>query len=92
MAEFLIEVPHESEKAACARAVQVFHSTGSHFLTNADWGCNDGEHKAWIIVEVENKDDARSLLPPNYRSEAKIVELTKFTLQEADEIIAQHES
>ena len=90
MAKFLIEVPHESEKAACARAVQVFHSTGSHFLTNADWGCNDGEHKAWIIVEVESKADAQSLLPPNYRSEAKIVELTKFTLQEADEIIGQH--
>ena len=90
MAKFLIEVPHESEKAACARAVQVFHSTGSHFLTNADWGCYDGEHKAWIIVEVESREDAQSLLPPNYRSEAKIVELTKFTLQEADEIIAQH--
>ena len=92
MDKFLIEVPHESEKAACARAVQVFHSTGSHFLTNADWGCNDGEHKAWIIVEVESREDAQSLLPPNYRSEAKIVKLTKFTLQEADEIIAQHKT
>lgn len=92
MSKYLVEVPHEAEKAACARAIQVFLSTGSHFVANADWGCDDGEHKAWMIVEVETKEDARSLLPPNYRSEAKIVKLTKFTLQEAEEILSQHES
>jgi hypothetical protein len=92
MKRYLIEVPHDSEKAACARAIQVFQNSGSHFVANADWGCNDGEHKAWIILEVESKEDALSVLPPNYRSEAKIVELTKFTLQEAEEILGQHES
>jgi hypothetical protein len=92
MNKYLVEVPHGSEKAACARAIQVFLSTGSHFVANADWGCEDGEHKAWMIVEVETKEDARSLLPPNYRSEAKIVKLTKFTLQEAEEVLSQHES
>lgn len=31
MARFLIEVSHESTKVTCARAVQVFLKTGSHF-------------------------------------------------------------
>jgi hypothetical protein len=62
MARFLLEVPHEA--VACARAAQIFLNAGSHFLTHADWGCTDGEHKAWIIAEVENKDEARSILPP----------------------------
>jgi hypothetical protein len=92
MGKYLIEVPHDSDKAACARAIQVFHTSGSHFVANADWGCDDGEHKAWIIVEVDSKEDARSILPPAYRSEAKIVKLTKFTLQEAEEILSQHEA
>ena len=35
MAKFLIEVPHEAEEVACARAVQTLLKTGSHFLTHA---------------------------------------------------------
>ena len=38
MARFLIEVPHEPELIACARAVEILLKTGSHFLTHADWG------------------------------------------------------
>jgi len=51
MEKYLIEVPHEATKAACVNAVRVFLQTGSHFLANADWGCHDGEHKAWLLVE-----------------------------------------
>ena len=57
MARFLIEVPHEAEKIACARAIQILLNTGSHFLTNADFGCLDGVHKAWIVVEMDTKED-----------------------------------
>lgn len=92
MAKFLIEVPHEAEKVACALAVQVFLMTGSHFLSNADWGCLDGVHKAWIIVDgMETKKEARQILPPGFRSEAKITQLNKFTLEEIDEILRHHQ-
>jgi hypothetical protein len=91
MARFLIEVPHEAEKVECARAVQILLRTGSHFLTHAEWGCLDGEHKGWIILELQNKEEARSILPPAYRSQAKIVELNKFTMEEMEEILRHHE-
>jgi hypothetical protein len=91
MARFLIEVPHESEQLACARAVEIFLHTGSHFLTHADWGCMDGEHKAWIIAEVENKDEARSILPPAFRRQAKITRLNCFTLEQIEEILYHHQ-
>ena len=90
MARVLIEVPHGSDKAACARAVQTFLQTGSHFLANADWGCPDGEHKAWLLLEVESREDARSVLPPSYRPEAKIVCLTKYTMKDVWEASAEH--
>ena len=91
MAKFLIEVPHAANKEECLAAVQIFLKTGSHFLTQADWGCLDGMHKAWITVEATNKDEARSILPPAYRTRASIVSLNKFALDPSDAIIAQHE-
>ena len=90
MSRFLIEVPHEEDTIACARVVRVFLETGSHFLTHADWGCKDGVHKAWIIVDVENKDQARDILPAAFRSHAQIVELSTFTMKQIDEVMAHH--
>ncbi len=90
MAKFFIEVPHNPEKIACARVVEIFLKTGSHFLSNADWGCLDGDHKAWIIVEVDSKDEARFILPPAFRAQAKIVQLNKFAMAEIDEILRHH--
>jgi len=90
MARFLIEVSHEATKVECARAAYIFLKTGSHFLSHADWGCLDGEHKAWLIVDIESEEEARYILPPVYRLQAKIVRLNKFTIDEVDEILRQH--
>ncbi len=90
MARFLIEVPHEEEALACARVVEVFLKSGSHFVTHTDWGCMDGEHKAWLIVDVDNKDEARRILPPAFRSQAHIVGLNKFSMEQIDEILVHH--
>ena len=90
MGKFLIEVPHEEEVIACARVVEIFLKTGSHFVTHADWGCLDGEHKAWILVEGENKEEARRILPPAFRFQAKIVSLCKFSMEEIEDIFSKH--
>ena len=90
MPRFLIEVPHEEDVIACAHAVEIFLKTGSHFLTHADWGCRDGVHKAWIVLEVDNKGQAMQILPPAYRRDATIVQLNKFTLKEIEEIKRHH--
>ena len=91
MARFLIEAPHDPERIACARIVEIFLKSGSHFLTHADWGCLDGDHKAWIIAEVANKEEARSILPPAMQSQAKIVKLNYFTMEEIDDILRHHQ-
>lgn len=90
MPRYLIEVPHENKKEACQRAVEVFLATGSHFMTNADWGCEDGEHKAWIMVELDNKDEAKNIVPPQFRDKTKIIELVKFTKDDLDVTIDKH--
>ena len=84
MQRFLIEVHHEAETALCAQVVQSFLSHGSHFLTHAGWGCMDGQHTAWIIVEVDSKEQARCILPPVFRTQARIVALNKFTKEQIE--------
>ncbi len=91
MARFLIEVPHEAKTKECALAVKILLSTGSHYLTHADFGCLDGEHKAWIIIEVDSKKEAQFIIPPVYRPRAKIVQLNKFSLGEINEILEHHQ-
>lgn len=90
MAKFLIQVPHEADPGECARAVQFFLRSGSHFMTRADWGCSDGVHKAFIVVEVDSKEEARSLVPQVFHSQAEIVGLNKFTMEEIDEVLRNH--
>jgi hypothetical protein len=90
MPKFLIELPHESEVVACARAVKVLLETGSHFLTHADFGCCDGVHKAWIVVEGDSHEEVRNMLPPAYRRQASVVQLCKFGLVELDDLIKRH--
>jgi hypothetical protein len=87
---FLIEVPHSPDELACARVVQVFLSSGSHYLMHADWGCMDGVHSAWMIVEVENKPEALGIVPPAFRHEARVTRVTHFKLDKIEETIRRH--
>jgi hypothetical protein len=87
---FLIELPHDENLLACARVVDVFLKSGSHFLRGADWGCRDGVHKAWMVVDVDSKTEARNVVPPAFRRDAKIVQLNTFTVEEIDRILREH--
>ncbi|HET9177163.1 MAG TPA: hypothetical protein VFQ24_02260 [Terriglobia bacterium] len=90
MPKFLIEVPHAEETEACARVVHVFLKTGSHFLSHADWGCMDGEHKAWIIADAADKEEACGIVPPQFRSQARVTRLNKFSIEEVEEVLQKH--
>ena len=82
MPRFLIEVPHDPTPLACIHAVEALLRTGSHFLTHADWGCMDGEHSAWLVVELDSRQDAMNVVPVDFRKQAKIIQLNAFTLDQ----------
>lgn len=90
MPKYLIEVPHGETKEACERAVKVFMGTGSHFVTNADWGCADNVHKAWIIAELDNKQEALNILPPLFRKDATVTLLENYSPADFNEAIELH--
>lgn len=83
-------VAHDPEPFACARVVETFLRTGSHYLTLADWGCTDGDHTAWMIVEAESRDEARRIVPPPFHSETRVVRLNKFTLEKLERLMRYH--
>ena len=90
MPRFLIEVQHDTNSYDCALAVDAFLRTGSHFLARADWGCKDGEHKAWLIIDVETKDEARNVVPSEFRARAHIVQLNAFTREDIEPTLRAH--
>ena len=91
MPRFLIEVPHDAEKMACLQAIKVFLSTGSHFVANAEWGCKDGDHRAWILLDADSKQDAEHVLPPAFRHKATIIGINRFTIPEVEEMLSHHQ-
>ena len=90
MPKFLIEVPHESDAVECSRAVHVFLTTGSHFLSQAEWGCKDGVHSAWMIVEIGSKAEAMGIVPPAFREHTRVVGLNRFELEKIEAYLARH--
>lgn len=91
MTKYMVEVPHEAKKEACREAVRIFKETGNHFMTNADWGCMDGEHKAWLLLNMDSKEHVRNILPPAFRNSAKIVELVKFETEDLEKNVEMHD-
>jgi hypothetical protein len=92
MPRFLIEVAHEPEIVACAKVVKIFLSSGSHLLSHADWGCMDGDHHAWMIVDVADKNEAMMIVPPGLRKDARVIGLNYFSMDQIDDILKKHQA
>jgi hypothetical protein len=54
---------------------------------NSEWGCLDGEHKGWLIIVRNSKEEARGILPSVYRSRARIMKLNMSFMEETGEIL-----
>ncbi len=92
MSKYLIEVSHGSSKLDCLRSVSILLSTGSHFLTNAEWGCLDDNHKAWFMMEANSKEEALMVVPPAYRKDTKVIQLNRFKLEDVNNLLSHHKN
>ena len=84
MNRYLVESTHTAQD--CHHVVEQFIIHGH--IINFDWGCLDGVHAGWAIVEAENESDAKLAVPPRLRAKARAIRLCKFT---PETIEAQHE-
>lgn len=85
MEKYLIEIKNGGDRVSCLRSIQSFLASRTHYISGAEWGCIENEHKAWLIIKTENRKDAMRIIPAAYRQYAKITRLHKFTGKEIDE-------
>jgi hypothetical protein len=75
MDRYLVESPHTKEN--CTHALKQVEALG--YLTHFEWGCASGYHTGFAIIEAENEEQARMVVPSMSRKEARVVKLNKFT-------------
>jgi len=83
MKRFLVKSNHTGED--CVKALKEVLAIG--YLTHFEWGCKDGVHTGWAILEAEDKAEAMMSVPTFLRRQAQVVQLTKF---QAEKVEAMH--
>ncbi|MFN3492421.1 MAG: hypothetical protein ACK40V_09405 [Anaerolineales bacterium] len=79
MQKYIIESPHTAEN--CGQLIKDLHAAG--YLHHFEWGCKDNDHTAWAIIEAEDLEHAKQVVPWYVREKARVVKLVKFEI--ADE-------
>ena len=74
MKKYLVISDHSADD--CNKALKEVLAIG--YLTHFDWGCKDGIHTGWAVLEAEDKAEAMMSVPTFLREQAKVVQLTKF--------------
>jgi hypothetical protein len=92
MARYMIEINHTSDHEGCIQALDAIVRHGSHLVTNAEFGCADGVHAGWLIVDADSKEEACRIVPPPYREGARVVLLRTWTKDEIKGMIEELES
>jgi len=74
MDRFLVETSHQPQD--CQHLLELMNAQG--YLTHFDWGCLSGVHTGWAVIEADDEAEARFVVPPLVRAQARIVKVTKF--------------
>lgn len=74
MDRYLVESPHDA--GDCDAIIKEIHAAG--YLHHFEWGCHDGAHCGWAIIETDNREHAKQIVPWRIRDKARIVKLEKF--------------
>ena len=73
MDRFQIETPHREQD--CLSLIRLINAQG--YLTHFDWGCMNGVHTGWAMIEADNEAEARLAVPPLVRAQSRVVKVTR---------------
>lgn len=82
MDRYIVISPHTYEE--CQAVVDQVMYAG--FATHANFGCMDGEHTAWTILDADSHDQALLLVPPLMRPNARSIKLMHFDPMAGDTV------
>jgi hypothetical protein len=87
MPEYMIELQHNPDE--CSGLLNDMLEYNEDLLEMFLWGCKDGVHVGWALVEAEDPEDIREVLPPSAKDKARVIEVTRLT---PEEMRRQHEA
>jgi hypothetical protein len=82
MPRYMLQTSHDAAHVECERIKHSLQQAGAHFVANAEWGCAEGNHTAWLTVEVASDRDAWLIVPPAMRGSATVTKLSRFGIEE----------
>jgi hypothetical protein len=85
---YFIKLPHTPEN--CLATLDKFSSDSPELLNKIEWGCLSGDHTGYIIVEGKNEVAALQVVPPSFRSQAKVEKVDQFTMAQIKSLHQQH--
>ena len=80
MTKYLITSKHEP--AECLRALDEAAAKGPGVLDKFVYGCMEGDHTGYALVEVKNLSDALAMVPSFLQDSACITKVDKFTARD----------
>ena len=87
MARYLVELPHTKED--CLQALDSVVAFSNSLMDRIDWGCGGDVHTGWLMIEAQDANAAKMMVPTNIRDTAKAVPLNKFS---AEQVLSFHEA
>ncbi len=77
MIKYLISASHEPDQ--CLQALDAELAKGTDVLDRFVYGCREGDHTAYAVVDVANKSEALALVPDFLQDNACITRVDKFS-------------
>ena len=88
MARFLVELPHT--KQDCLEALDSVIAHSHALMERIDWGCGDDVHTGWLVIEAQDANAARMMVPTNISDRATATQLVKFTPEQVQSFHEAH--
>lgn len=87
MTRYLITSVHAPEE--CLRAMDEELAKGSAVLDKFVYGCREGDHTGYAIVEAKSRSEALALVPGFLQDNACVARVDKFTPAEVKSLHAK---
>jgi hypothetical protein len=82
MDRYIVESHHT--EGDCKKALKDVLAAG--YLSHFDWGCMEGDHRGWVVIEAASAQEAMMVVPSSHRPTAKVIKLTKFTPEQIEKM------
>jgi hypothetical protein len=82
MERYMVESAHTAND--CKKLLKDVLAAG--YITHFEWGCAEGDHRGWVIIEAESAEEAKMVVPSSHRPQATVIKLTKFTREQVENL------